>query len=465
MPVVARPAGTTRRKACLIVAAAGLLAILIVIANPFAARASATVIPIVFPLEKRVTVLHDYLAPRGDHLHQGTDLMAPKMTREMAAVSGVVTLRVGSYGGVPEYSLWLAGDDGHGYFYIHINNDTPGTDDGKGGLQNAFAPGLQSGMHVQKGQFIAYVGDSGNAESTGPHLHFEMHTTTSMSSSSMDPYDSLVAAPLYNEVAPPPGGVVRYEQSNGNLLYLGTWTNFTASGASGGTYKYADGPARAVITFKGTRLDLIATKGVTQGKGRVYLDGQDKGIIDFSATSTLRQQKVWTTGAVASGTHKVELMWLGQAGVKGGTRINIDAVDVTGAIAASVLAKVEQTDSRFHFAGAWATSTTSYASGGSFRYSNTSGSSVTLHFTGCYLLWLAKKSPSYGIASVSVDGKTPVYVDLYSTTTLWKQKVWSTGVLPAGTHTVVIKWTGKKNASALYANIGIDAVQVLGAVN
>ena len=71
-----------------------------------------------------------------------------KMTKELACVAGTVTLRVGTYGGVPEYSLWLAGDDGHGYFYIHINNDTPGTDDGKGGLANAFAPGLVSGAHV-----------------------------------------------------------------------------------------------------------------------------------------------------------------------------------------------------------------------------------------------------------------------------------------------------------------------------
>ena len=65
------------------------------------ASASATTIPIVFPLEKRVTVLHDYLAPRTGHLHQGTDLMAAKMTKEMACVSGIVTLRVGTYAGVP----------------------------------------------------------------------------------------------------------------------------------------------------------------------------------------------------------------------------------------------------------------------------------------------------------------------------------------------------------------------------
>ncbi len=464
MPSAARPAGSTRVRTCLVTATIGLLAALMIVANPFASRASATAIPIVFPLEKRVTVLHDYLAPRVGHLHQGTDLMAPKMTREMAAVGGIVTLRVSSYNGLPSYSLWLAGDDGHGYFYIHINNDTPGTDDGAGGLQYAFAPGLQSGMHVQKGQFIAYVGDSGNAESVGPHLHFEIHETTSISSPSMDPYDSLIAAPLYNETQPPVG-VTRYEQSNANILYLGTWIDFSATGASGGSYKYADSPARAIITFKGTRLDLIATRGVTQGKARVYLDGADKGVIDFSATSTVRQVKVWSTGTVTSAAHKVELIWLGQAGVAGGTRINVDAVDVAGALTKAALPAIEQTDTRFHYAGTWATVDTTSASGGSLAETKTGGSSVTLHFHGSYLVWLTRVSSSCGIAKVSVDGKTPVLVDLYSATTYFKKAVWNTGVLPYGAHTVVISWNGTKNASALQTTIGIDAVQVLGTLD
>jgi len=373
---------------------------------------------------------------------------------------------VGTYGGVPSYSLWLAGDDGHGYFYIHINNDTPGTDNGAGGLQYAFAPGLKSGMHVEQGQFIAYVGDSGNAEGTGPHLHFEIHTTTSMSSPSIDPYDSLAAAPLYDGTPPegPAPGATRYEQSDGDILYFGEWVTFSTSGASGGSYKYADSAAKAMVSFDGTKLDLIATTGVTMGKGRVYLDGEDKGIIDFSGTSTLRRQRVWTTGTVASGDHVVELCWLGQAGTRGGTRVNIDAVDVAGTLTPADLTgltTVEQTDSRLAYTGNWRTFKAASASGGSAAYVNSRGASVTINFTGSYLVWLSKTAPTYGIARVTVDGGTPVLVDTYSSTTKYKQPVWNTGPLSEGAHTVVIEWTGKKNAMAGKANIGIDAVQVL----
>jgi murein DD-endopeptidase MepM/ murein hydrolase activator NlpD len=471
MPTSAQSTRSARHKGCAGAVAISLLALVIVLANPFASRASATTIPMVFPLEKRVKVLQDYLAQRTGHLHQGSDLMAAKMTKELACVGGTVTLRTGTYGGVPEYSLWLAGDDGHGYFYIHINNDTPGTDDGAGGLANAFAPGLVSGAHVQQGQWIANVGDSGNAESTSPHLHFEIHETTSMSSPSMNPYDSLTNAPLYDGTPPPgtgtpsPGaGITRYEQSNSKIVYLGKWTGFSASGASGGTYTYADSPAKALIWFSGTKLDLIATTGTTQGKATVKVDGADKGTIDFSSSTTLRKRMVWSTGTVDSGTHKVEISWAGQAGGSGGTRVNLDALDVTGTLLQAALTKVEQDDARLIYAGAWTPSSTTAASGGSFRYANTSGSSVTIKFTGTYFAWLAKKSSVYGKATVRLDGGTPVTVDLYNATTVFK-KAWDTGVIGGGSHTVVIKWTGLKNAAATKTNISMDAVQVLGTID
>jgi hypothetical protein len=171
------------------------------------------VVPILFPLENRISWTDTFGAARsGGRTHAGNDLMAPKMTPLLAVVDGTLdwmnfTGKLSSYNNQPYYNILLRGDDGNDYFYIHINNDTPGTDDGLGGTQYAYAPGLTNGSHVHRGDVIAYVGDSGNAEDTASHLHFEIHLggyvsatgTQTRSPSVIDPYASLKAAPTLSE--------------------------------------------------------------------------------------------------------------------------------------------------------------------------------------------------------------------------------------------------------------------------
>jgi hypothetical protein len=73
------------------------------------------------------------------------------------------------------YDLLLRGDDGNLYFYTHLNDDNPGKNDDAGAPRYAYARGLKNGDRVQAGDILGYVGDSGNAKPSGPHLHFEIH--------------------------------------------------------------------------------------------------------------------------------------------------------------------------------------------------------------------------------------------------------------------------------------------------
>jgi hypothetical protein len=170
---------------------------------PAEAAGGGPVVPIIFPLETRFAWTDTYGAPRsGGRTHEGNDIMCPKMTPLLAVVDGRLdlmnmTLRPSSYNSQPYFNILLRGDDGNDYFYIHLNNDTPGTDDGKGGLEYAYAPGLTNGSRVKQGQLIGWAGDSGNAEDTGSHLHFEIHLGGYKNP--VNPYNSLKAAPTYAE--------------------------------------------------------------------------------------------------------------------------------------------------------------------------------------------------------------------------------------------------------------------------
>ncbi len=111
-------------------------------------------------------------APRsGGRSHHGVDIMADKMTPVVAVADGTVGWTHDEIGGNC-CAMALHHDDGWESWYIHLNNDTEGTDDGLG---YGFAEGIESGVHVTAGQLIGWVGDSGNAEWAGAHLHFELH--------------------------------------------------------------------------------------------------------------------------------------------------------------------------------------------------------------------------------------------------------------------------------------------------
>jgi peptidoglycan hydrolase-like protein with peptidoglycan-binding domain len=132
--------------------------------------------PLVFPVVGEYSYGDWFWAPRPGGFHHGHDVFADKMTPVVAVASGTVLRVNGSTSPAhlnPERccTIVILHDDGWQSFYIHLNNDTPGTDDGRGW---GIAPGILPGSPVDAGDHIGWVGDSGNAETTPPHLHFEL---------------------------------------------------------------------------------------------------------------------------------------------------------------------------------------------------------------------------------------------------------------------------------------------------
>jgi len=124
----------------------------------------------------------------GGRRHRGTDIHSPKGTAIVAVADGLVIHR--DWNRLSGWNIKIQHRDGWISAYVHLNNDTLGTDDGDGGPERAFAAGLDVGDFVMAGQVIGSVGDSGNAEHTVAHTHFELR----FGEEKVNPHPYLVAA-------------------------------------------------------------------------------------------------------------------------------------------------------------------------------------------------------------------------------------------------------------------------------
>lgn len=143
-------------------------------ARPALAASAVPPFDLKFPQETNVTTLHNDFGARrsGGRRHKGNDLMAPKMTAVYAAADGIVeTIAINRRAG--RYVL-IQHRDGWTTMYAHLNNDNPGTDDGEAPWSLTISRRVKEGAFVEAGQLIGWVGDSGNAEGSGSHTHFEL---------------------------------------------------------------------------------------------------------------------------------------------------------------------------------------------------------------------------------------------------------------------------------------------------
>ncbi len=146
---------------------------------------------IVFPVLGTATYTDDFGSPRPGGAHQGIDMIAAKRSLALAAEAGKVEFW--THSGSAGCMLYLHGQSGTDYYYIHLNNDLTAKNDNRGKCVagTAYAKGLKDGAKVAAGQPVGYVGDSGDANGIHPHLHFELHPARG---GAIDPYPWLQRA-------------------------------------------------------------------------------------------------------------------------------------------------------------------------------------------------------------------------------------------------------------------------------
>ena len=98
-------------------------------------------------------------APRGTgRTHEGQDIFAPRGTPIFSAAPGYV-YRVGT-SNLGGNVVWVIGAGGRRYYYAHLDSWAD----------------IEEGQAVTVDTLLGYVGNTGNAVSTPPHLHFGIYS-------------------------------------------------------------------------------------------------------------------------------------------------------------------------------------------------------------------------------------------------------------------------------------------------
>ena len=137
------------------------LASLPIVVTPLDVTPKLTAGGYVFPVYGPSGYGDTFGAPRGDvsgGWHHGDDIFAPLGAPILAVADGTV-FSVG-WNDVGGYRLWLRDRGGNEFYYAHLS---------------AYTTLAVNGRHVKAGDVLGFVGNTGDAQGTPFHLHFEVH--------------------------------------------------------------------------------------------------------------------------------------------------------------------------------------------------------------------------------------------------------------------------------------------------
>jgi hypothetical protein len=123
---------------------------------------------------------------------------------------------------------------------------------------------------------------------------------------------------------------IRYENHREVVRYEGTWETATGEDFSASNVSYADtANSKATLTFVGTGITWIGTRGSDQGIARVYIDETYAGEVDqFDDARTTMVESFSSTDLVC-GPHTIRVEVVDTKNPEStGNRVEIDAFDV-----------------------------------------------------------------------------------------------------------------------------------------
>ena len=210
-----------------------------------------------FPVKGRTdqAIISRWGDPRdaGARRHEGVDISAPRGTPAVAAADGTIT-RTGEskLGG---RVVWLADNQGQHLYYAHLDKQL-----------------VQPGQRVRAGDTLGLVGNTGNARTTAPHLHFGIYRA---GRGAVDPWPFLhredpIPTPLAGPdrrgewVRPRPAQATRQLPATLPLLVLGQRANYLRVELPNGQLRYV--AARTVAPAQPLRRLVLAASREIQAE-------------------------------------------------------------------------------------------------------------------------------------------------------------------------------------------------------
>ncbi len=124
------------------------------------------------------------------------------------------------------------------------------------------------------------------------------------------------------------------------------------------------------------------------------------------------------------------------------------------------LGTYQQTSAFISRTGLWQRSASTKDSDGSSGFTTSGPAAATMVFQGTAVTWIGRTTPKVGIGRVFIDGVRVADVDGYSASIRYQRRLFDSGALEAGQHTIRIQFTGRKRPVAKDNNLVLDAFVV-----
>ena len=267
---------------------------------------------------------------------------------------------------------------------------------------------------------------------------------------------------LYKTTTTPPGVTSIQDTARGTgvgqVQFSANWgqcTGTTCAKVSDRSYVWTATPgSTATVRFTGSRFRWFGMREPFSVIATVAIDGGTPVDVDpYVPNASVGSDQLYVSPVLAEGTHTVVITMTDRRNEdsQGGSSITFDRIDV-----ASGLRTIQDTargsgPGQVQFSANWGlcTTTCGKVSDRSYVWTATPGSTATVRFTGSRFRWFGMREPFSVIATVAIDGGTPVDVDPYlANAGISSEQLYVSPVLAEGTHTAVITMTNRRNGAS-----------------